>query len=399
MLQTFRYSIVSKAVLNDTNSRVPPTMTSSRIALISLVLSTSLSLTLSVAARGQAGSPNQDDPAQPKPKVLSRGGAGASLQSINGDYARQLLQLERQRLDRLAQLAPRQSPKEAAETYEQLFRLAIANNLFREAEPAAKQVLKSAGGSPPVIQFLARTIDIIASADRGDYDESLSDLRTLIEATSKRGRPGEAPAALLDTSALLAICEAYYQRLLQGDQFEAARNAFHLLLKESDNPAVKGFSSSRLNQLDMIGKPAPAIQGTDLDGKPVSLADRKGNVVLVVFWASWCLPNSTEVDSLDQVYSTYRNRGFRVLGINLDTLQTDGPKLETVLPNIRRFLLDHNVRWPNLINGTGANDYAKAYGVAEIPSNVLIGRDGNVIHLDLSPRKNLESVIARAVAP
>ncbi|MFI5458917.1 MAG: redoxin domain-containing protein, partial [Isosphaerales bacterium] len=390
---------VSRTMLNDTNSRVPPTMTSSRIALISLVLTTSLSLTLSRAARGQAGFPDQDDPAGAKPKVLSPGGAGASLRSINEDYARQLLQLERQRLERLAQLASRQSPKEAAETYEQLFRLAIANNLFRDAEPAAKQVLKSTPGSPPVIQLLARTIDIIASADRGDYDESLAEFRTLIEATSKRRQPGEAPAALLDTSALLAICEAYYQRLIQGDQFDAARKAFQLLLKESDNPAVKGFSSSRLNQLDMIGKPAPAIEGTDLDGKPVSLADRKGNVVLVVFWASWCLPSSAEVDSLDQVYNTYRNRGFRVLGINLDTLQTDSPKLETVLPNIRRFLLDHNVRWPNLINGSGANDYAKAYGVSDIPSNVLIGRDGNVMHLDLSPRKNLESVVARAVAP
>ena len=194
---------------------------------------------------------------------------------------------------------------------------------------------------------------------------------------------------MLDTSALLAICEAYYQRLIQGDQFEAARNAFRLVLKESDNPAVKGFCSSRLNQLDMIGKPAPAIQGTDLDGKPVSLAELKGNVVLVVFWASWCLPSSAEVAWLDQVYSTYQKRGFRVLGINVDALQNDGPKLETVMPNIRRFLLDHNVRWPNLINGTGANDYARAYGVAEIPANVLIGRDGNVIHLDLS-RKNLD---------
>ena len=66
----------------------------------------------------------------------------------------------------LSQLAARESPKEAAETYEQLFRLAIANNLFREAEPAAKHALKSAGDSPPVVQFLAQTIDVIASADR-----------------------------------------------------------------------------------------------------------------------------------------------------------------------------------------------------------------------------------------
>ena len=66
------------------------------------------------------------------------------------------------------------------------------------------------------------------------------------------------------------------------------------------------------------------------------------------------------------------------------------------MPNIRRFLLDHNVRWPNLVNGDGAHDYAAAYGVTEIPTNVLIGRDGTVIHVDLS-RKNLAQVVARAV--
>ena len=174
---------------------------------------------------------------------------------------------------------------------------------------------------------------------------------------------------------------------------------FKCCSRNRTTPPSRDSAPSRLNQLDMIGKPAPAIQGTDLDGKPVSLADLKGNVVLVVFWASWCLPSSAEVAALDQVYSTYKDRGFRVVGINVDTLQNDRPKLETVLPNIRRFLLDNNVRWPNLINGTGTNDYAKAYGVAEIPSNVLIGRDGTVIHLDLSPRKNLATVVAKAVAP
>jgi thiol-disulfide isomerase/thioredoxin len=124
----------------------------------------------------------------------------------------------------------------------------------------------------------------------------------------------------------------------------------------------------------------------------------KGDVVLVVFWASWCVPSSAEVFALDQVYSAQKGRGFRVIGINVDTLQAGHPNLEAVLPNIRRFLLENNVRWPNLVNGTGTNDYAKAYGIAEIPSNVLIGRDGAVIHLDLSPRKNLATVVTKAVA-
>jgi thiol-disulfide isomerase/thioredoxin len=372
-------------------------MTYPRFVLIGLFVSIYFGLPLSRGARGQSETLNQDDPVDSKPKVLSPGGPGSSLQAINDDYARQLLLLERQRLARLEQLAARQAPKDAAETYEQLFRLAVANNLFREAEPAAKKVLQSNGGSSPLIHFLARMIDVIASADRGDYDESLSDLRTLIESTSKPSGPAAAPRVSLDTPSLLAICEAYYQRLIQSGQFEAAKKAFRLLVNEAENVGVKEFSARRLHQLDMIGRPAPVIHGTDVDGKPVSLAAFKGNVVLVVFWASWCVPSLAEVAALDEVYSTHRDRGFRILGINVDTAQDDSLKLETVLPNIRRFLLDHNVRWPNLINASGASDYAKAYGVAEVPANILIGRDGTVIHLDLSPQKNLAAAIAQAM--
>jgi thiol-disulfide isomerase/thioredoxin len=374
-------------------------MTSPRIALAGFVVVASLLVTRSAAPKEPAApSSVQDDPALTKPKVVVP--PAASLRAINEDYARQLLQLERQRLDRLAQLAARQAPQEAAETYEQLFRLAIANNLFSEAEAPARLVLKSAhDGCPPIIQFLARTIDIIASADRGAIDESVAELRTVFLENGKPQRNGELAANSLDTPALVAICEAYYQRLLQGDNFDAARKAFQLLLKEAENPVIKNFSASRLAQLELVGKPAPPIQGTDLDGKSVRLDEMKGKVVLVVFWASWCLPSSTEAATLDQVYTAYQARGFRILGINVDTMQTDGPKLEILLPNIRRFLLDNNVRWPNLVNGTGPQDYAKAYGVTAIPSNVLVGREGTIIHLDLSPNKNLASAVAKALGP
>jgi thiol-disulfide isomerase/thioredoxin len=249
-----------------------------------------------------------------------------------------------------------------------------------------------------VVHFLAQTINIIAAADRGAYDESLADLRKAMSDGAPQGRPGGAePAVLMETPALLTICGAYYQRLVQGDRFDVATKAFRLIHDEAVNPVVKEYCAGRLNQLQLIGKPAPAIQGTDVDGKPVSLDDFKGKVVLVVFWASWCLPSAAETAWLDQADHAYGDRGFRILGINLDTLQNGGTKLETVMPNVRRFLVDHNVRWPNLVNGEGARDYAKAYGVTDIPSSFLIGRDGLVTHLDLS-RKNLDPVIARAVA-
>jgi peroxiredoxin len=367
-------------------------MTASRIVLCGMLTGMSFGLP------GAGGHPAlaQDDAGLPRPKVLRQAAVGESIQSINDDYNRQLLQLERRRLERLVQLAERQEPTAAAETYETLFRLAVANNLFIEAEPAADRILKSTSRLSPVVHFLAQTTNIIAAADRGAYDESLADLRKLIGDRPDRNRAAEHAPALLDTPSLMAICGAYYQRLIQGDRFDVARNAFQLIGAETSNPAIKEYCSGRLYRLNMLGKPAPPIQGPDVDGKPVSLADLKGNVVLVVFWASWCLPCADEIMWLDQTYDTYRDRGFRILGIDLDTSQAGDLRLETVMPNIRHFLLDHNVRWPNLVNEAATRDYAKAYGITDIPTNVLIGPDGTVIHLDLT-RKNLDQVVARAM--
>jgi peroxiredoxin len=170
-----------------------------------------------------------------------------------------------------------------------------------------------------------------------------------------------------------------------------------MIRDSTKEPALKSLAESRLIQLDLLGKPAPAISGTSIDGNAVSLDQYKGNVVLVVFWASWCLPCAEEARRLEALSARVQPQGFRIIGINLDTLQDGGAPVETVMPAIRRFLLDHNVRWPNLINAPGDRDYAKAYGVTEIPANVLIGRDGKVLHLDLS-RSNLEAAIGQALA-
>ncbi len=370
-------------------------MTLPRIANTAFLVWASLSLCQAVG--GQARAQNQDEPAASKSQLARAGAAGVTIQSINQEYNNQLLQIERLRLEKLAQLARTQGPKEAAETYEVLFRLALANNLFREAEPVADDVLKSSSNSPAV-GFLAHTLNIIAEADRGAFEESLADLRKAVGQKAEGRAASTSPSAILDTPALLAICEAYYQRLLQADQFDVARKAFRLLVSDADNPAIKGYCSGRLNQLEMIGKTAPAFEGTDLDGKPVSLTELKGHAVLIVFWASWCMPSAAEIDWLDGVYNKYRDRGLRIVGVNIDVSSSGGMSLESLMPNIKRFVLDHNIRWPNLINGAGARDYAKLFGVTDIPANVLIGRDGTIIHLDLW-RKNLESVIAKAVAP
>lgn len=326
----------------------------------------------------------------------AQGEPAESIDSINEGFAKGLERLERERLQRLARLAAGQGKEDATKTYEVYLRLAIESRLYRDAEGTAERVLTTTNPSSRAFA-LAALVNLIAEADRGAYDESLASLAAAFQrARPESGGVGSAPKASLPRAARLRLAEAYYQRLLQGDRFQIARQAFQMIQTQAEDKAIKDYAENRLRQLDMIGKPAPAILGTDMDGKTVRLADLKGDVVLIVFWATWYVPGARDVADLDLVYDTYRRSGFRVLGVNLDTAQDGGEKVETVLPNIRRFLLDYNVRWPSLINGTGDRNYAEAYAVKELPANVLIGRDGTVIHRDLT-RSNLERVVGKAL--
>ena len=352
------------------------------------------SVVLTAMTPGDVGA--QDQAKRPASEVIRPAKADDPIQAIDDEYNRQILELGRRRLEQLGRLAARQNPGEGAATYERLFRLAIADDLFRDAESAAASVVEQ-GTPSAVTDALAHLVKIIAETDRGAFDQSLNSFRHAV--TESMAERAATPArAALAPGDVVGICEAYYQRLVEANQFQVARDAFRLVLEKPFRPAAKEFLSSRLKRIDLVGKPAPPIQGTDLDGKEFNLAAQKGKAVLLVFWASWSQPDAAQVEWLEQVESAYRAKGLKVVGINLDTQEDGGQKLETVLPNIRRFVLDHNVPWPTLVNGSGERDYAAAYGVADIPANILIGPDGTVVQIDLS-RRNLEPVISRLLTP
>jgi thiol-disulfide isomerase/thioredoxin len=333
--------------------------------------------------------------ARPAPDAKSD---APSIEAINDDYQRELQKLERLRLDRIGQLASTQPKAQAEATYQDYFRLAIAKGLFVEAEPVAQRLIQ-AGDSSANLHTLANLVNIVAEADRGAYDESLQSLTAAVARKGPRpGPPGEPAGDLgLPASSRAAIVEAYYQRLIRGDQYEVARKAMKLVAENADAPAVRDLAARRSRQLELVGRPAPPISGVDLDGKPFRLEDARGDVVLVVFWATWCLPVAHEIPWLDEAYRTHHDKGFRIVGIDLDASQEGNIDPKTVIPGVRRFLLDYNIPWTTLINGQGDQDLTRAYSVAEIPSNVLIGRDGKVAHLDLIGPK-LDKAVAETLA-
>jgi peroxiredoxin len=71
----------------------------------------------------------------------------------------------------------------------------------------------------------------------------------------------------------------------------------------------------------IIGQPAPALAATELDGQTFDLGKLRGKVVLVNYWATWCLPCRKEMPRLDAFYRRYRDRGLEFIGISIDRQQ------------------------------------------------------------------------------
>ena len=110
---------------------------------------------------------------------------------------------------------------------------------------------------------------------------------------------------------------------------------------------------------------APDFTLKSRNGGNVRLAELRGEVVLVNFWASWCGPCREEMPKLEELHNTYKDLGFTMLGINLD--QT--PALS------KKLLKDITVTFPVLYDPE--NNVSEAYGVESMPSTFLVDKNGN----------------------
>lgn len=110
-------------------------------------------------------------------------------------------------------------------------------------------------------------------------------------------------------------------------------------------------------------------------GKSVALADLKGQVVLINFWATWCGPCRKEMPLLEQIQKKYAPLGFTMVGVNVEE--------DTRL--MEAFLKDVPVSFPILLDP--ANSVSKLYNVSAMPSTVIVDRKGNVrfIHQGYQP--------------
>jgi peroxiredoxin len=114
------------------------------------------------------------------------------------------------------------------------------------------------------------------------------------------------------------------------------------------------------------GSPAPAFTLGSSSGGPVSLAQYKGQVVMINFWASWCGPCRQEMPLLESIYRKYNKMGFTLIGVNVE------PDSQAA----NEWLKQTPVSFPILYDKD--SQVSKLYDVAGMPSTVLIDRSGKL---------------------
>jgi cytochrome c biogenesis protein CcmG/thiol:disulfide interchange protein DsbE len=141
-----------------------------------------------------------------------------------------------------------------------------------------------------------------------------------------------------------------------------------------------------------IGKPAPVFTLDRLDGSgTVALADLSGKVVVVNFFASWCLPCTQENPALVRVYERYRSSDVVMLGVNYQESRDNG------LAYVRRM----GMGWTTVADDDGR--VALSYGVFGPPETFFIGPDGVIAGRHIGPIDEetlvnaIETLRARAV--
>ncbi len=142
-----------------------------------------------------------------------------------------------------------------------------------------------------------------------------------------------------------------------------------------DNRTVSQFKEEieKLKRL-AVGQPAPEIVGYTPNNRAVKLSDFRGKYTLVDFWASWCVPCRKENPNLVNLFRTYKDKGFDILGVSLD----DNPG------SWMRAVEDDQLKWTNISDlKAWSSDLVLDYRIKAIPASVLLDPEGNILAKNL----------------
>jgi cytochrome c biogenesis protein CcmG/thiol:disulfide interchange protein DsbE len=153
--------------------------------------------------------------------------------------------------------------------------------------------------------------------------------------------------------------------------------------------ATRPSAESKTVQSPLLGKPAPAAEGTTVDGQHANLADFRGRWVVVNFFATWCIPCRDEHPDLVRFQDSHRAAGDATI---LAVVYSDMPSA------VRDFRAKEGGDWPMLTDPDGR--IALDYGVGGVPESFVVNPDGIIVSKILGGVRSadLERLLAQAEA-
>lgn len=133
------------------------------------------------------------------------------------------------------------------------------------------------------------------------------------------------------------------------------------------------------------GGSAPDFTLRTADGKNLRLAEQRGRVLLLNFWATWCGPCRQEMPLLEQLHQKYQGSGFTLLGINVDSDSRQAVSLAGKL----------GVSFPVLLDAE--KTVSKLYDLSSMPTTVLIDRDGKVRYVHRGYQSGYEALYDKQI--
>lgn len=132
-----------------------------------------------------------------------------------------------------------------------------------------------------------------------------------------------------------------------------------------------------VHKLDNNKLNAFAASKKDIQGQPVNFATLKGKYVLLDFWGSWCKPCRASHPHLKELYSKYKNKGFEIIGIAMESAKTPEERHKAWADAVQA----DGLTWLQVLNNEQLErfDAVKEFGVTAFPTKILLDKEGNII--------------------
>jgi cytochrome c biogenesis protein CcmG/thiol:disulfide interchange protein DsbE len=143
--------------------------------------------------------------------------------------------------------------------------------------------------------------------------------------------------------------------------------------------ALLGAGLVRTNQSQPTSGGAPDFTLTLYErydggyGRSLTLSQLRGKVVIVNFWASWCVPCRDEADLLELTWRQYKDQGLVLVGIGYNDTETEALK----------YLQEFGITYPN--GPDLRNAISPKYHIQGVPETFFVDRDGNIVHTEIGP--------------